>query len=119
MARTLTRAPRRTAVSPAATPPPPRIAASQRATTTVLAETCTDCSAQGGPAAGRTIGGAIQLDRSSDAPIMIKIELAIPAAAVQVRTRMARLGRDTAMSAAGSAGMRRASVPILLLIGPS
>jgi hypothetical protein len=50
---------------------------------------------------------------------MIKIELEIPAAAVQVRTRVARLGRDIAMSGACSAGLMRASVPILLLIVPS
>lgn len=76
------------------------MAAAHRATVTTPTGTCTDCRSHGGPEAGSTIGGYIQLSRTADAAIMIRIAPPIPAAASQV-SRRARPGAGPA----GSAGV--------------
>ena len=89
--RTGSSAPRRSAASPAITPPPPARAAAHRAVLTTVSGTC-GATPQGGPVAGRMSLGISQLLRMTEAAIMIRTELMIPAAASQARFRPARLG---------------------------
>src|SRR5580704_11274671 len=87
--RMLGLAPRRTATRPATTPPTPASIASQRPTVATSADMCRDRRPHGGAAPELAIGGYIQLSRATDTAIMIRIELAMPAAASRVSSRVA------------------------------
>src|SRR5215472_12289608 len=84
-------APRCTATSPATTPAAPTAVASHKAVTTAPGDMWMGRTTQGGPTAGMTTGGYAESLRTSDAKIMIRIELLMHVKASHQSTRATRV----------------------------
>src|SRR5215472_576316 len=103
-------APRCTATSPAA----PRMVATHSKVTATPGDTWMDCTTQGGPTDGMTTGGYIQSLRTSDAKIMIRIELPMPVAVSQLRTRVPRVKPASSRTGPSAGGLEISPVVLLM-----
>ena len=88
-----------------------------RAAIATPVDMCRPVRSQGGPTPGSLIGGYIQLSRTADAAIMIRIEEPIPTMASQLRSR-ARPAAGIAGAAVAEPGLAPVALRIRLLLQP-